>query len=129
MPETTEQAAREQPNKSDAVRQILQKRGKKTSPTDISAQVKERFGLEITPADAAKIKSRVLAMRRKKKGGRKRAKKGVTLAEPAAPPTSATSVAAANGVVVRVEDIRAVEGLIERIGEEELLRMIGVMAR
>jgi hypothetical protein len=130
MTETNEQPAQEQPSRSDAVRQILKEKGKKTSPTAIVALARERFGLEITPDYAAKTKSRILAEGKKKKGGRKAAKKEAAQTEPAAPPASAKAAAGMNGnAVIELDDLKAVEGLIERLGADELLRMIGVMAR
>jgi hypothetical protein len=129
MAETTEQPAGGRPSKSDAVRQILKEGGKKTPPAEIVAQARERFGVEMTPDYAAKTRSRILAEGRKKPG-KKPAKTEAAPAEPTAPSAPSQPVAAADGgAVVLLEDVRAVEGLIERIGAEELLRMIGVMSR
>ena len=104
--------------KTEAVKRSLAKLGKGAMPKALQADVKKRFGLDVTPDYAGKIKTEVLG----KGGGTKKA------TEPA--PHQSPQVAR-NGKApsVLLADILTIKDLVQRVGAKHLRTLIDAMSR
>jgi hypothetical protein len=121
-PEPPEQpnAAEPKPTIIEAVKQVLADRGRKTMPSEIVVQLKERFGLEIKPQYASKLRTQILGKRKTKRQVAEKpgpSKEETTPAMPAKP----------NGKVVLLDDILTLRKIVERVGADEVHTLIDAM--
>jgi actin-like ATPase involved in cell morphogenesis len=125
-PATPMAPAVEKLKKTDAVRRILQKLGKKAMPKEIAARVKEEFGLDITPDYAGKIKTEVFG-----KSGRRSVTKKPVETKPAETKAPEKAPSASNGKssAVLLSDILVLKDLVDRVGADHVVTLIGVMSR
>jgi hypothetical protein len=107
-------------NKTEAVRLALAEGV--TSPTEIARHVKDKHGLDLTPAHASTIKGTL-----KRKGGGKR--KGKPGRKPGRPPATTRAVppaaepaGRASGAGLTAQDLAALAGIVERVGGIEKLQ-------
>jgi hypothetical protein len=101
--------------KKDAVRTALSQLGKSAKPLKIQEFVKAQFGYEMSTEHISNCKGEIL---RKKSGAKK----------PAAPaPRAAPSGKQPQGAI-NLADIRAVKGLVGRVGAGQLKALINLLA-
>jgi len=120
-------------SKMDGVRRALNKLGKDATTTRIQALLKDELGIEMPLKHITNYKSKVL---RKAAGKDKSAKKPAaqkaaartTDAPPAPVATAPTAVGKGKGGIA-LDDILATKSLLERVGAEEFLTLIDVLAK
>jgi hypothetical protein len=112
--ETTEKIT-----KTEAVKRSMQKLGKQAMPKAIQADVKARFGLDITPDYAGKVKADLLA--RAKAGKKPATREQAPPAEKPAPPAVGKN---GKAPAVLMDDILKVKDLVERVGAAHLRTLI-----
>src|SRR5262249_1972703 len=112
--------------KREAVKQVLERHGKDTMPTDICRLVKAEFGLDLTTAHASNIKSTLGHTKRKGAAGRGRSKGGRrAAAKPQLQTAARTSSRARHGITS--SEVEAVKVLMSQLGATELKRLIDVL--
>jgi hypothetical protein len=117
-------AGRKGINKLQRVRDALTELGNDAQPKDIQGFLKRKFNLDMTTKFISTYKGTVL---------REAAKKSGVIRQPAvapapAPPKAPSKSGGTNGGI-SVEDIRAVKGLVEKIGAEALKELAEVLAQ
>jgi hypothetical protein len=103
-------------NKMELVRKALKKLGGGAKPKRIQGYLQKRYGLEMSNDMVAKYKSSIL----KKAAGQSR-----VTPPPEVAPRPAKAKAANGGV--RVEDVRAVKELADKIGAEKVRAVMDVL--
>jgi hypothetical protein len=110
-------------NKMQCVREALAELGDDAQPKDIQDLLKRKFGLDMNTKFISTYKGTIL---------REAAKKGVAVRQPStnvsAPAPKATAKAAAMNGGISVEDIRAVKGLVEKIGAGAVKELADVLS-
>lgn len=116
--------------KFEAVRRALDALGKKAKPADIQTFIKDNFNLEITLGHAKTNKGKILRAAGKKKSSKKAApaKAAAAPAPPAAPAIATIVVVPAPSKGFYLEDILKLRELVARVGPENLLSLIDVLA-
>jgi hypothetical protein len=105
--------------KKDAVRQAMAALGNDAMPAAIQGWVKKKLGIEMTAGHVSVTKSELLRAPKKEKATAK------TKVQPApARPIPAT----VNGNSIRLEDIIALKGLVDRVGADHMRTLIEVVA-
>jgi hypothetical protein len=112
-------------SKLELVRQALQKLGNDAKPLAIQEHIKATHGVEISVDVASNYKGLILRKRAGRGAGP--GGQGRLTQRPAAPATTAAGATGAGGI--NLDDIRAVKGLVDRIGAEKLQELAGVLAR
>jgi hypothetical protein len=126
------------PNKMEAMRQTLAALGDKAETARVREHLKERFGVEMTAKMISSYKSDIVKQRAK--AAKAPAVKPAAAAEPEAAesaptapaPRRAPPAASANGngaATVRLEDVLAVRGLVDRVGADQLRDLIAAFER
>ena len=115
-------SASPEPNKMDAVREALEKLGKKAMPVRIQSYIMEHFNLEMSTAHISNYKTSIL---RKKKAAKKGISSESTNVHVEAPKTRTVTTNKSAGITL--SDIRVVKALVERVGEENLKTLIDVL--
>jgi hypothetical protein len=113
-------AAEPKPTLIEAVKQVLADRGRKTMPSEIVTQLKERFDLEIKPHYASKLRTQILGKRKKKPAAPKEQ------ASPAPTPAPAEPVALVAKTVL-FDDILALRQIVDRVGMDEVRTLLDMM--
>src|SRR5262245_34854582 len=110
--------------KNEAVRQALAALGPDAKPMQMQPFIKEQFGIEMSTDHISTAKGEILRKQKaKKKPGPK------PRAEQPAPerPKKQPARAAANGI--SLQDIEAVQGLVGRVGPDQLKGLIDLLVR
>jgi hypothetical protein len=121
MAPTKNDAPTEKISKQEAVRRALAELGNDTTPTVIQGLVKERFAIEMSKDHISVCKGKILRNRPAK--GKKATKQKVAAQSPA------TSSAVPSKGVIAVEDVLIVKELTGRLGPDQLLTLIGALAK
>jgi hypothetical protein len=127
---TTAQAATSGISKQEAVRRAVATLGKNATAKDIQKHIKDTFNLDMTIDHIYTAKSSVLAK------GKKKAPKS-TVRRPSAPAPTATATPPVQPVVVArqpvagicLDDIKALKGLLGRLGSDNLKTLVALLAR
>jgi hypothetical protein len=99
-------------NKMECVRQAMGTLGNDATPKQLQAHLNDKFGLKMDTKMLSTYKGSILKAARKRGGGRR----------------PMGGAAAINGGV-RVEDIRAVKALVDRIGSDSVRQLAEVLAK
>ena len=110
-------------NKMDCVRQALTELGNDAQPKDIQDFLKRKFGLDMNTKFISTYKGSILREAAKKGGGARLQ----TARAPAPAPNAPLKAAGRNGGI-GVEDIRAVKGLVDKIGAEAVKELADVLS-
>jgi hypothetical protein len=108
-------------NKMQCVREALAELGNDAQPKDIQDFLKRKFGLDMNTKFISTYKGSILREAAKKGGAGRR------LAARAPAPKASLKVAGRNGGI-GVEDIRAVKGLVDKIGAEAVKELADVLS-
>jgi hypothetical protein len=108
-------------SKMEAMRRSLAKLGSDAANKDIQADLRKRFGVEMTLDHISNYKSEL----RKKT----RAASTSPATVKAAPPVKAAPAAKAAGKALRLEDVLTVKALVERVGGDQLRTLIAAFER
>jgi hypothetical protein len=109
-------------NKMQCVREALAELGNEAQPKDIQDLLKRKFGLDMNTKFISTYKSSILREAAKKGGAAPKASSPA-----AAPPKTSLKVAGTNGGI-SVEDIRAVKGLVDKIGAGTVKELADVLS-
>lgn len=120
-------------NKMDCVRQTLAELGNDAQPKDIQDHLKKKFDLDMDTKMISTYKSSILRDAAKKSGIIRQPAAPAPEPTPApsktpAPPKASPRVGGTNGGI-SVEDIRAVKGLVEKLGAEAVKELAEVLAQ
>jgi hypothetical protein len=113
--------------KQDAVRRAVATLGKSASAKDIQKHIKETFGHDMTVEHIYNAKSTVLA-KAKKKRAKKPAATEPAVEKPAVQPAVPSQTRKVTGGI-SLEDIQAAKALVQKIGPEQLQRLIALLAK
>jgi hypothetical protein len=116
-------------SKKDAVRRSLAKLGKKAFPRDIQADVKARFGIDMTTDHISTTKGEIAREAAAKKLA---AQKPAQKAEGQKPPAQQKQPpAGGNGKprTIALEDVLALKALMDRVGADSLRTLIAAFER
>jgi hypothetical protein len=133
--ETAGQAKGNGRTKLDAVREALKEMGKTAKPLAIRDFVKTRFGMDINTGLISTYKKELAGKRkgkRKRRGAKKHAAAKASTKAGAAPKAAAPAArtqAGKGGRSISLKDVAAVKELVGRVGAEELLSLIDLLAR
>jgi hypothetical protein len=109
--------------KKEAVRRSLQKLGADAATADIQADIKKRFGFEMTTNHISTTKGEL------RKQASKNAPAAKTEATKPANVPSAKTPANGNGPTVEMQDVLTLKDLVRRVGAAHLKTLIDVMSR
>src|SRR5262245_3546852 len=109
-------------SKQEAVRRALEAMGKDAKPSAMQPFIKEKFGIDMTTDHISTAKGEIL---RRKKGKKEPGPKPQAAQPARAAPKPAGK--AANGI--SLQDIQAVQGLVGRLGANQLKGLIDLLAR
>src|SRR5262249_7995284 len=122
--------------KKEAVRRSLAKLGQDAKPALIRADIKERFGIEMTPAHITTTKGELRRQAAKGKAAPRRPPgrppKAKAEADPAQrhPPAPAPAErGSSTGATVLLEDIQTLKSLVKRVGADHLKTLIDLLSR
>ena len=111
-------------SKMEAVRRSLKKLGKKATPTAIQADVKARFGVEMSTDHVSTYKGDIARKQRQqseaKKSAANKPQEHHAQAAPAGGPKKST---------LSVQDVLAVKSLVDRVGADNLRTLIAAFER
>jgi hypothetical protein len=112
--------------KKEAVKRSLAKLGKTAMPKAMQADIKQRFGLDMTLAHLSTTKSDLL-----REGGKKKKQPVVTEPVATSPQGQPAVPQSKNGKApaLKIDDILTLQGLVRRIGAENLRRLIDVLSK
>jgi hypothetical protein len=112
-------------SKMELVRQALQKLGNDAKPLAIREHIQDSHGVEISVDVASNYKGLIL----RKRAGRGAGPGGPSrlTQRPAAPAPVVSAAVVAGGI--SLDDIRAVKGLVDRIGAGKVQELAGVLAK
>jgi hypothetical protein len=108
--------------KHEGVRQALTELGRDAKPLDIQKYVKDRFGFDMTVAHIYTSRSDIL-----RKGVKKKSSKGPKIEAAAQPQVEPARVAQKSTAAVSLDDLRAIKGLVSRIGPEVVKTLIDLV--
>jgi hypothetical protein len=108
----------------EAVRRSLKKLGKDATPTAIQADVKARFGIEMTTDHVSTCKRDIARKQREQKEARRSAAN-----KPQDRPAQAAPAAGPKKSALSVEDVLAVKSLVERVGADDFRKLIAAFER
>jgi hypothetical protein len=108
-------------NKMEAVRQALGQLGKHAKPMQIQANIKSRFGIEMSTDHISNYKSTIL----KGKGGKRKASKMHPVEVAAAKPAASVK----GNSHLSLHDVDTVKHLLRRLGPHSLKGLIDVLAK
>jgi hypothetical protein len=111
--------------KKEAVRRSLKKLGPDAPTKDIQADIKKRFGLDMTTNHISTTKGEL------RKEASKNAPAGKQEAKPAPAKAAPSAKAASNGIgsAVEMADVLTLKDLVRRVGAAHLHTLIDVMSR
>ncbi len=109
-------------NKMQRVREALAELGNDAQPKDIQDLLKRKFGLDMNTKFISTYKGSILREAAKKGGGARQQTATAPALAKASPKVSAT-----NGTIT-VEDIRAVKGLVDKIGAGAVKELADVLS-
>src|SRR5262249_49896473 len=115
------------PSNLEMVRQAQAELGKGAMPLQIRAFIKERFGQEMNTSLIGYYKKRLAGKGKKKRVG-KRAD-GPPRQQPAPGPSVPTKAPSRTATSISLEDIQLVQGLLDRLGPEQLRGLIDLLGR
>src|SRR4051794_21797275 len=110
----------------EAVRRSLKKLGKNATPTAIQADVKARFGVEMSTDHISTCKGDVARKEREQKEAKKLAANKPQERPAQAPPATAGT---GRKAAIALEDVLAVKSLVDRVGAEHLRTIIDAFER
>ena len=113
-------------SKMEAVRKALAELGKNAQPLDIQKHIKEKFGLDMTPAHISNYKTSIIGKRRGKKAAKASAANGEAKPMSAGPVKAASHKASAG---ITLHDIETVKGLVNRLSQHDLKSLIEVLGK
>lgn len=111
-------AAPKKISKQEAVRRSLLKLGEDAMPLAVQAEVKKTFDLDVSRNYVSDIKAKAL-----------KAAAPAKKAAPAPEGPPARGEGADAGATVSLEDVLAVRGLVERVGADNLRKLIDAFSR
>jgi hypothetical protein len=126
-------------SKMEAVRRSMGSLGSDAAPRDIQAEVKKRFGIDMSADHVSTCKGEIIrkAKTQAGAGGTPRPANGAQ--KPAARPMPAVArqdrppqaagQQPAGGPSISLQDVLAVKGLVERVGAEQLQALIAAFER
>jgi hypothetical protein len=118
----SKQAPPEKITKKEGILRALAELGNGATPSEIRDFVKERFGLEVSPSHASATKGEAL-----------RGAGGASAPQEAAPappaPAQPALPEAGNGRGIALDDILKLRDLVDRVGADQLRRLLEVLSR
>ena len=111
-------------SKMEAVRRSLKKLGKAATPTAIQADVKARFGVEMSTDHVSTYKGDIAKKEREQREAKQQAAN-----KPQERPAQAAPAAGPKKSALSVEDVLAVKSLVARVGADDLRRLIAAFER
>src|SRR5215218_7905299 len=111
----------------EAMRQALAELGDDAETPRLQAHLKEKFGVEMTTKHISTYRGDIIKKRQEQKAAKKPTAKKAEPVEQEPAPVPAGPVAASNGagpVTVQLEDVLAVQKLVDRVGAEHLRTLI-----
>src|SRR5262245_52101937 len=115
--------------KKEAVRRSLAKLGKDAKPAAIQADIRERFGLEMTPGHITTTKGELRREAAKGKAAPRKPGRPPRAKLEAAPAQRPAKAGGGDGPAVLLEDIQALKGLVQRVGADHLKALIDLLCR
>jgi hypothetical protein len=125
-------AAGKPATKIEAVRRAIADKGRDIKPLQICEYLKEKWNIDISPDVASNYKKAELRGSKKKKKRRKGARRQPAAAKTAETPPQPRLAAHATKAVAadfRVEDVRTLRDLAERMGATKLCSLVDAMFR
>jgi hypothetical protein len=123
---TQQEKGQDKINKMEAVRRSLKKLGKTATPTAIQADVKARFGVEMSTDHISTCKGDIARKEREQKEAKKQAANKSQERPAQAPPATAGTGRKAS---IALEDVLAVKSLVARVGAGQLRTLIDAFER
>jgi hypothetical protein len=113
-------------NKFEAVKRTLAALGPDAMPLAIQGYVKKQFGIDVSTAVVSAYKKELKARARKKPGPKP---KQQPVREPVVVPSAPTPAKAPAKNGITLEDIQSVQGLIGRVGPDQLKGLIDLLSK
>jgi len=120
MADTTATTTNPQISKTEAVRQALKTLGNDAMPIAISKEIKQRYNLDVNPDYASKTKGYILAQHKAKKPVA--AVKHTTASQKSVAPKETKDA-------YQFEDLMVVKDLVDRIGLEQVRKLLALFAK